>query len=103
MAYRVTKDIVAITGKYKDDNNQEKNRYTKVGVLMENDNGSLMIKMEALPVGWDGFAFLNDPRESNSGGGQGRGSASPQRRQPQQQQQSRGQSGFDDLEDDIPF
>jgi single-stranded DNA-binding protein len=99
MPTRVTKEIVAITGKYTDTKGQEKNRYTKIGVLMEKDNGSLMIKMETIPLNWDGFAYLNDPRENK--GDQGGGSASPQQRQPQQQ--SRPQSNFDDLDDDIPF
>jgi hypothetical protein len=99
MATRVVKEIVAVTGKYKD-GDKEKNRYVKIGVLMEKDDHTQMIKLECVPLGWDGFAYLNDPRDSK--GGQDRGGASPQQRQPQQQQQSRG-SGFDDFDDDIPF
>lgn len=54
-------EVTAITGKYTNKDGQEKNRYTKVGVIMETRNG-LMVKMEAVPIGWDGWAYLNDPK-----------------------------------------
>jgi hypothetical protein len=99
MATRVVKEIVAITGKYKDGAGKEKNRYAKIGVVMEKDDGARMIKLESIPVGWDGWAYLNDPKDNSNGNG-------ASHRQVQQQQaagQSRGASGFDDFEDDIPF
>lgn len=52
--------VVAITGKYQQDG-QEKNRYADLGVVMETRNG-LMIKFETVPVGWDGWAYLNEPK-----------------------------------------
>lgn len=52
--------VVAITGKYTQDG-QEKNRYADLGVVMETRNG-LMLKLETVPVGWDGWAYLNDPK-----------------------------------------
>lgn len=56
----VQKEIVAITGKYTKDG-QEKNRYTKLGVMMDTKNGP-MLKLEVIPIGWDGWAYLNDPK-----------------------------------------
>lgn len=54
-------EVTAITGKYTDRNGVEKSRYTRMGVVLETRNG-LALKIEAIPVGWDGFAYLNEPR-----------------------------------------
>ena len=86
--------VVAITGKYMQDG-QEKTRYVDVGVIIETRAG-LMLKAEAIPVGWDGTAFLNEPKAK-----QGTRQA-PQRtsgRQPRDEFSDNGE--FQD--DDIPF
>ena len=57
----IKKDIVAVIGKYTDAQGNEKKRYLKIGAIMETRNGE-MIKMDSVPVGWDGWAYLNDPR-----------------------------------------
>lgn len=64
-------DIVAVTGKYKDRDGNEKSRYLNIGAVIETQNG-LSIKLEAVPVGWDGWAYLNEPkpREERQQGGQ---------------------------------
>lgn len=62
----VTKDIVAITGKYTDKSGAEKSRYHKIGVVMTTQNGGELIKIEAIPVGWDGFAYLNEPKPKSA-------------------------------------
>lgn len=54
-------EVTAITGKYTDREGKEKNRYTKLGVVLQTRNG-LMLKVEAVPIGWDGWAYLNEPR-----------------------------------------
>ena len=60
---KVVKEIVATTGKYTDHKGAEKNRYQRVGTLMERDDGSQCIKIDALPVGdWSGWANLFDPK-----------------------------------------
>ena len=56
-------EVTAVTGKYNDKNGNEKSRYTKLGVVIEGKNG-LSLKFESIPVGWDGWAFLNEPRSS---------------------------------------
>lgn len=53
--------VVAPAGKYTDASGQEKTRYVDVGVIIETRAG-LMLKAEAIPVGWDGTAFLNEPK-----------------------------------------
>lgn len=53
-------EVVAPAGQY-ESNGQTKTRYMKVGVIIETRTG-LMLKAEAIPVGWDGTAFLNEPK-----------------------------------------
>ena len=72
--------VVAPTGKYTDAQGNEKTRYVDVGVIIETRNG-LMLKAEAIPVNWDGTAFLNDP---------------------QPRQQSTGRRRRDEFSDDVP-
>lgn len=54
-------EVTAVTGKYTDREGKEKSRYVKVGIVMETRNGP-MLKLEAVPVGWDGWAYLNEPK-----------------------------------------
>lgn len=54
-------EVVAVTGKYTDKEGNEKSRYMNIGVVIQTKNG-LMLKMEAAPVGWDGWAYLNEPK-----------------------------------------
>lgn len=86
--------ISAVSGKYTDKDGNEKNRYVDMGVVMETKNGP-MLKMEAFPIGWDGWAYLNDPKPREEGQQQSR--SRPQR----QTQQAEAGSNFPD--DDIPF
>lgn len=84
-------EVSAKTGTYTDREGNEKNRYVRMGVVMDTKNGGLMLKVEAIPVGWDGFAYLNSPREKGDGG------ANTPTQAAGQGQQSPG------LDDDIPF
>lgn len=68
-------EVTAVTGKYTDRNGVEKSRYTHMGVVLETKNG-LALKIEAIPVGWDGFAYLNEPRSDKPA--KSSGSAAPQ-------------------------
>lgn len=82
-------EVVAVTGKYQDRDGNEKSRYMTIGAVIETRNG-LMLKLEANPVGWDGWAYLNEPKPKD--GQQG------------QQRQTRTQSRQDDSGfDDAPF
>ena len=77
-------DVVAITGKYTDKNGNEKNRYQKIGIVIDTKNGQ-MLKLESIPVGWDGWAYLNEPRERD-----------------EQKSAPRGER-IADMTDDVPF
>ena len=88
-------EISAMGEKYTNQNGEEKTRYVRMGVVLETRNGGLMLKVEAIPVGWNGMAFLNTPREKDgtapagNGGGNGGGNSN--------------HSGGFNPDDDIPF
>lgn len=82
---KVTKEITVITGQYTNKDGQQKNRYQRIGSVIDTKNGE-MLKIDVIPLkdgGWDGWAYLNEPR--------------PREDQPRQQR-----SGFDDMTD-VPF
>jgi len=83
---KLLKEIVVITGSYTNANGQQKNRYTKIGSIIETSKGP-MIKMDTIPLkegGWDGWAYLNDPK--------------PKDDMPRQRVNS-----IENMDDDIPF
>jgi hypothetical protein len=54
-------EVTAVTGKYTDRDGNEKSRYMTIGAVIQTKNGP-MLKLEAVPVGWDGWAYLNEPK-----------------------------------------
>jgi hypothetical protein len=83
---KVIKEISCIVGEYTNSQGEKKKRYQRIGSIIETKNGP-MLKMDVIPLregGWDGWAYINDPR--------------PQEGQPRRQA-----SGFDDFSDDVPF
>lgn len=77
-------EVIAKTGTYTNKNGEEKNRWLKVGVVMETSKG-LSLKMEAMPVGSDGWFILSEPKPKET-------------TQPVAQPQS-----LADLDSDVPF
>lgn len=55
-------NVVAITGKYTNRQGEEKNRYVTIGAVIQTDKG-MSLRLEAVPVGWDGWAGLYEPQE----------------------------------------
>lgn len=55
-------EVIAVTGTYTNKQGEEKKRWQKIGVVMQGARG-LSLKMEAVPVGWDGWATLAEPRD----------------------------------------
>lgn len=43
------------------DKRQEKTYWRKIGVVLQTDKG-FSLKLEAVPVGWDGWASLFEPK-----------------------------------------
>jgi hypothetical protein len=55
-------EVTAVTGEYKTRDGETKKRYMKIGVILDTKTGP-MLKLETVPLGWDGFAYLNEPKE----------------------------------------
>lgn len=55
-------EVMASTGSYTDKNGQEKKRWVKCGIVMSTKSGGLALKLEAIPVGTDGWFSLFEPK-----------------------------------------
>lgn len=55
----VKKQLKAKAGTYTNIQGEEKTRYVNVGVLLETGKGE-MLKIESLPVNWDGWIYFAD-------------------------------------------
>ena len=88
---KLINEISVITGTYTNSQGQQKNRYQRIGSIIDTKNGP-MLKIDVIPLkegGWDGWAYINEPRERDD--------------QPQQRgRQAPQSSGFDDMNDDLP-
>ena len=85
---KIKKEVSCIVGQYTNTQGQNKNRYQRIGSIIETKNGE-MLKLDVVPLkegGWDGWAYLNDPKPKDEG-------------QPRQQRGSE----FSDMDDSIPF
>ena len=81
---KIKKEISCIVGTYTNKDGQSKNRYQRIGSIIETKNGE-MLKIDSIPMkegGWDGWAYINDPRLT------------------EERPKSR---GFDDFQSDAPF
>jgi hypothetical protein len=61
---KVLKEIIVISGNYKNAKGEQKNRYQKIGVIIDTKNGD-MLKIDSIPLidgGWNGYAYINEPR-----------------------------------------
>jgi hypothetical protein len=65
-------EVTAVTGKYKDKSGTEKSRYMNIGSVIDTKNGP-MLKLEGVPIGWDGWAYLNEPKARPEGTKQAEG------------------------------
>jgi hypothetical protein len=59
-------DVICKNGSYTDKTGAEKTKWMKAGVCMETKQGGLAIKLESLPVGFDGWLTLSEPREKDN-------------------------------------
>jgi hypothetical protein len=61
---KLVKEISVISGSYTNADGMKKNRYTKIGSVIETQNGE-MLKLDTIPLvegGWNGWAYMNDPK-----------------------------------------
>ena len=59
-------DVIAKNGTYKTQDGSEKTKWLKMGVCMETQSGGLAIKIDSMPVGWDGWMTLAEPKEKSN-------------------------------------
>lgn len=68
-------EVTCITGTYTNQQGEKKNRYLRIGSIIETKNGP-MLKLDQLPLkegGWDGWAYINDPKPKDESRQQPRG------------------------------
>jgi hypothetical protein len=91
------KRLRARTEKYKDKNTgEEKQGYLTVGYLLEKPDGDLVVKMDSIPVIFDGWLFCGDLESKQALQNSGMQQQPRAQSQPQQQQ-------AEFPEEDIPF
>ena len=64
---RILKEITIISGQYKNKDGAQKNRYQRIGSIIETKNGD-MLKLDQMPLidgGWNGWAYINEPRQQD--------------------------------------
>lgn len=98
MAMKKTHDAVYAGEKYTDREGNEKTRYVNVGALLQRDDGSMTLKLEAVPVGFNGWINFYEPKPKDGEQRQER----PQRAAPARQAPAAQDFADDDLED-VPF
>lgn len=99
MAMKKTHDAVYAGEKYTDRDGNEKTRYLNVGALFERDDGSRTMKLESLPIGFNGWINFYEPKEREQGQQQSR----PARTESRPQRQAPQRSAPDDFaDDDLP-
>jgi hypothetical protein len=67
---KIKKEISVISGKYTNAQGTTKNRYTRIGSIIETKSGD-MLKLDVTPLmegGWNGWAYINEPRPQESKG-----------------------------------
>jgi len=65
---KILKEITIIAGQYKNKEGTQKNRYQRIGSIIETKNGE-MLKLDQMPLidgGWNGWAYINDPRQDDA-------------------------------------
>lgn len=60
----ITKEISCVVGTYTNKDGAQKNRYQRIGSIINTKNGE-MLKIDVIPLvegGWNGWCYLNDPQ-----------------------------------------
>lgn len=80
-------EVVAQIGTYKDRDGNEKQKTLRIGAILQTEKG-FVLKLDAVPVGWEGWAYLNEPK--------------PREEKPKQKY-DQNSGAFADFGDDIPY
>ncbi len=78
-------DLIAGGEKFVDKEGKERRKNIHCGVVMENKYGGLSMKIESLPVDFDGWLNTREPKQKESA------------------QNNSPPANFDDMESDVPF
>jgi len=65
---KILKEITVINGQYTNGKGEKKNRYTRIGSIIDTKNGD-MLKLDVTPLidgGWNGWAYINEPRPKDN-------------------------------------
>lgn len=62
MAMKKTHDAVYAGEKYTDREGNEKTRYINIGAMFTRDDGSQTMKLESLPIGFNGWVNFYEPK-----------------------------------------
>ena len=98
--------VVAQGEEYTDKAGNRKRHSNTIGIVVKTKNG-MMLKLTSIPVGWDGWAYLNEPNELKDKG-RGEQQQGGNNRSGYRQEQQQPRNGYrqprDEFEDpDIPF
>ena len=55
-------EVKAKNGSYKNAQGEEKVRWHHMGVCFQNDKGQLSLKIDSIPLNWDGWVSLFEPK-----------------------------------------
>lgn len=102
MAMKKTHDAVYAGEKYTDRDGNEKTRYLNVGALFARDDGSQTMKLESLPIGFNGWINFYEPKEREQSGGQQHSRPARTESRPQRQAPQRSAPVDDFADDDLP-
>jgi hypothetical protein len=59
-------DAVAVIGEYKNKQGETKKNYLTVGTVFQNDDGTMSLKLNAVPVSFSGWINFYVPKEKES-------------------------------------
>jgi hypothetical protein len=71
--------VTAAGEKYQAKDGTEKTKWIRIGSVIQTKSGKMSLKLETIPLNWDGWASLMEPRQDE-----------PKRREP-------------GMDDDLPF
>lgn len=56
-------EVTAAGEKYTAKDGSEKTKWIRIGTVIQTKAGRMSLKIESIPVGWDGWASLTEPRQ----------------------------------------
>ena len=105
MPMRIIKTAYTKIGEYHDTSGQLKGRYLNIGKLFKRDDGSVSLKIDAIPTGgWDGWVNFSDPQQKEAPADSPSGTHAPAARyQASARTQAPAAPAQPDFNDEIPF